>query len=142
MPLPLLGTNAQTMATMGKGSKIYSIFGIKCPHCHETGMFETGSFSFKKSFDMKSHCEVCGQDFEPEPGFYYGAMFISYIFTAFFCLGFTFFVHWVLDISLMGSFALLMGVLAILFVYIFRLARSIWIHLNVGYDPNAGKKGK
>ncbi|MEQ9288746.1 MAG: DUF983 domain-containing protein [Cyclobacteriaceae bacterium] len=27
---------------------------------------------------MKKNCEVCNLNFEPEPGFYYGAMFISY----------------------------------------------------------------
>lgn len=140
MSLPLAHHNIWTMSILGKGSKIYSIFGIKCPRCHETNMFETGSFSFKKSFEMKEQCEVCGQHFEPEPGFYYGAMFISYIFTAFFCLSFVFFVHWVLDVNLTGSFALLLGVLAILFVYIFRLARSIWININVPYNPKAVKK--
>lgn len=30
---------------------------------------------------MHTHCPVCGVSFEPEPGFYYGAMFVSYAFT-------------------------------------------------------------
>lgn len=127
------------MAIFGKGSKLYSIFGIKCPRCHSADMFEHGSFSFVKPFDMKERCDHCDLNLEPEPGYYYGAMFISYIFTGFFCLGFVFFVHWVLDIGLVGSFALLLAVLAVLFVYIFRLARSIWININVGYDPRTAK---
>ena len=27
---------------------------------------------------MYSNCQICNQVFEPEPGFYFGAMFISY----------------------------------------------------------------
>lgn len=123
------------MGIFGKGSKLYSIFGFKCPRCHEADMFYTSTFSFKRSFDMKPHCEHCGQDFEPEPGFYYGSMFISYIFMGFFCLGFTAFFHWVVGWSINLSFLLLIAVCAILFVYIFRLARAIWININVAYKP-------
>jgi hypothetical protein len=27
---------------------------------------------------MHQHCPLCGASFEPEPGFYFGAMFVSY----------------------------------------------------------------
>lgn len=29
---------------------------------------------------MPARCPVCGQAYEPEPGFYWGAMFVSYFF--------------------------------------------------------------
>ncbi len=124
------------MALFGKGSKFYSIFNLKCPRCHEADMFETGSFSFNKPFDMKLRCDHCNENFMPEPGFYYGAMFISYIFTGFFSIGFIAILHWGLGMSTNASFGLLIFILAILFVYIFRLARAIWININVKYDPN------
>lgn len=76
----------------------------------------------------------------PEPGFYYGAMFISYIFMGWFCLFFVMFFHWILDWSISRSFMLLIAVCALIFVYVFRLARSIWINLMVKYDPTALKK--
>jgi hypothetical protein len=76
----------------------------------------------------------------PEPGFYYGAMFISYIFTGWFCILFVLFVHWVLDWSTAASFAALIAIMAIFFVYIFRLARSIWLNINYKYDPNKAKQ--
>jgi len=124
------------MGLFRKQSKIYSSFNIKCPKCHEGDLFDTGSFSFKKSFDMRQECPNCGQNYWPEPGFYYGAMFISYIFTAWFCLLFVMFFHWVLDLSLAVSFGLLLVVCGLFFVYFFRLARSIWININIKYDPN------
>lgn len=118
---------------------LQSIFALKCPRCREGDLFETGSFSFQKPFEMPDVCQVCKQKYLPEPGFYYGSMFISYIFTSFFCLGFIFFFHWGLGWSTVASFALLLAVCAILFVYIFRFARSLWIHLNVGYKPEMKK---
>lgn len=124
------------MALFKKGSKAYSILGFKCPRCMEGDLYKTTSFSFKKSFEMHKSCPVCHQDFEPEPGFYYGAMFVSYIFTAFFSIGFLLIFHWVFDFSLMASFGMLVAFFAIFFVVIFRLARSIWISLNIKYNPS------
>ncbi len=132
------------MGLFSKGSPAYPIMNLKCPRCHEGRLFETGSFSFHRPFDMPDRCPVCGQNYEPEPGFYYGAMFISYIFTGFFCIGFVAFFHWGLGWSTATSFALLLAVCALCFVYVFRLARAIWLGLNVKYDPQAavGKNTK
>jgi uncharacterized protein (DUF983 family) len=123
------------MGIVKKSNKLYSIFNLKCPRCHSGDLFKTPTFSFNKPFDMPKSCSKCGQDFEPEPGFYFGAMFISYIFTGFFCLGFTMILHWVIGWSTAASFGALIAVCAIFFVYIFRLARSIWININIKYDP-------
>jgi uncharacterized protein (DUF983 family) len=123
-----------------KGQKAYAVVNIKCPRCHEADMFETGSFSFNKPFDMKERCDKCGEDFFPEPGYYYGAMFLSYIFTGFFCIFFVLFFHWVLDWSTNASFALLIAVLGLGFVYIFRLARALYLGIHVSYDPQAAAK--
>ncbi len=128
------------MGVFRKGSKAYSIFNFKCPKCHETDMFCTPTFAFKRPFDMEERCAHCGQHLMPEPGFYYGAMFISYIFMGWFCIGFVALFHWVFDWSIEASFALLIAVCAVFFVYIFRLARAIWINLNVHYDPSKAQK--
>lgn len=122
------------MGLLKKGGKAFSIFYLKCPRCHEGNLFETATFSFQKPFDMYDRCPNCQQNYMPEPGFYFGAMFISYIFTAFFSIGFVAFFHWVLDWGMAASFGLLITVCAIFFVYIFRLARSTWININVNYD--------
>ena len=119
---------------------MYSILKMKCPRCQEGDLFETGSFSFKKPFDMPENCPACGQRYFLELGFYYGAMFISYVMTSFFSLGFVGLCMFVLGFSINGSFALLILVLAVLFVWIFRLARAIWINANVKYDPKALNK--
>lgn len=129
------------MGLFGKGSKVYSIFNLKCPTCHEGDQFPTGTFSFQKSFDMHDRCPHCGQNYMPEPGFYYGAMFISYIFMGFFSIGFVALFHWVLGLSTAASFALLIAFCLIFFVYIFRLARSIWLNINFKYKPEKAHRG-
>ncbi|MCR9290023.1 MAG: DUF983 domain-containing protein [Bacteroidetes bacterium] len=128
------------MGIFKKGSKGYSILNFKCPRCNEGDLFETGSFSFQKSFFMPDNCPECGQKYFLGPGFYYGAMFISYIITGFFCLGFVAFCMFALDMSVDTSFIWLLVVMAALFVWFFRLARSIWINVNVKYDPDALKQ--
>lgn len=123
-----------------KSSKAYSVFHLKCPRCHEGETFETGSWSFVKPFDMLEQCPRCKLNYFPEPGYYYGAMFISYIWTGWFCLLFVLFFHWILKWSQTVAFGLLIAFLAFNFVYIFRISRLMWINLNVGYDPDAVSK--
>ena len=50
----------------------------KCPRCHKGNLFITSAFKLNGFYKMHRHCSVCEQTFEPEPGFYFGAMFISY----------------------------------------------------------------
>ncbi len=123
------------MGLLGKGSKAYSIFGMKCPRCHEGDLFETGSFSFQKSFDMPEKCPNCGQEYFLGPGFYYGAMFISYIITAFYALTVCGFLIIVGGLHWQTAFFIMLASMAILFVWFFRLARAVWININVGYKP-------
>ncbi len=123
-----------------KGSKSYSTVYLKCPRCHEGETFETGSWTFVKPFDMLERCPRCNLNYFPEPGYYYGAMFVSYILSGWFCLLFVAFFHWILNWSQTVAFSLLCIFLAINFVYIFRISRLLWINVNVKYDPQALEK--
>ncbi len=125
------------MSLFKKTQKRYSIFYLKCPRCHEGEVFETGSWSFAKSFDMRQRCPKCDLNYFPEPGYYYGAMFISYIWTGWFCLLFIALFHWWLGFSQTVAFSLLSAFIALNFVYIFRISRMIWINLFVKFDPKA-----
>ena len=89
---------------------------------------------------MLKRCPKCDLNYWPEPGFYYGAMFISYIWTGWFCLFFMGFFHWYLGWGQMASFGLLFLFLGLNFVYIFRVSRLMWLNINVKYDPHAIEK--
>ncbi|HEV7350733.1 DUF983 domain-containing protein [Telluribacter sp.] len=119
-----------------KESRLYSIFKFKCPRCHEGDMFTPGTlFNPAKFSKMYPKCSCCGQSFEPEPGYYFGAMFVSYaINTALFV------AVWVALNVILGDYSITtmvvtIVIMAILFLsLIFRLSRSIWINIFIGYE--------
>ena len=83
---------------------------------------------------MHKACSVCGQRMEPEVGFYYGAMFISYVFIGTLSLLIVGSLVFVFHISVDVAFIVLLIFLAIIFLWNLRLARSIWIHIIVKHD--------
>ena len=62
-----------------KGSKFYSIFRFKCPHCHEGDFFKSSNpYNLRSMSEANETCPNCGRKILIEPGFYYGAMYVSY----------------------------------------------------------------
>lgn len=57
---------------------INEIMHTKCPRCREANMFTHPTLHVSKMLKMHKTCPKCGQDFMPEPGFYFGAMYFSY----------------------------------------------------------------
>ena len=124
------------MAFFRKGSKGYSVANLKCPRCHEEGVFYTGTWAFTKPFDMKGRCSTCDLNYMPEPGFYYGSMFVSYIIWGWFSLIFVgsliYFGGWGVE----SSFLVLILISSVFFVWLYRVSRSIWMNINFKYDPS------
>ncbi len=120
---------------MKKGKSLYPVFKFKCPQCHEGDLYPTKTFSFEKPFDMHKNCPNCNASFFPEPGFYYGAMFISYIISGFFCIFYLLITILALKWSGFAGIGSLILVMAIFFVWLFRFARALWLTVNLKYDP-------
>jgi uncharacterized protein (DUF983 family) len=59
-------------------SPVLALLALRCPHCHEGRLFTHSAFRLTHFTDMPERCAVCSVPLEPEPGFYWGAMFISY----------------------------------------------------------------
>ena len=83
---------------------------------------------------MHKYCSVCGQRMEPEVGFYYGAMFISYTFIGFLSLIIVGSLIYFFKIQIEIAFAILIAFLALIFLWNLRFARSIWIHMVIKHD--------
>ncbi len=115
-------------------SVFYSVFAMKCPRCHTGNLYETPTFSFKKSFTMYEICPHCKQKYVLEPGFYYGSMFISYLVTAFIMFSTFAIAKFGINLDITTAFITCTLIIAALFIWIFRISRSIWIHLFVKYD--------
>jgi hypothetical protein len=118
-------------------TKIYAIVRYKCPVCHEGDMFvEKNPYKLSKLFLMQERCDVCGFKFEPETGFYYGAMYTAYgLSVGLSILIFLFF--WFMSAEFKPLIYLIVNaaVLLILFPVTFRLSRSIWLNTLYHYQP-------
>lgn len=84
---------------------------------------------------MNEKCSCCSQSFMPEPGYYFGAMFVSYAINAAF-----FIAVWVGMYLLMDEISITAMIIALL-VVVFGLlpitsplSRVLWIYLFVRYD--------
>ena len=106
----------------------------KCPKCGTGRVFINGLISFKFA-ETRYSCPSCSFSFEPEPGFYFGAMFISYaINTALFIAAWVALTILYPDYSLTMLLGLLTGVVILGLPLTYRLSRSIWIAIFVRYD--------
>jgi uncharacterized protein (DUF983 family) len=117
-----------------KDSKLYSIFFNKCPRCHEGRFFKTNNpYDLKQFQKMNEHCSHCGESLMREPGFYIGAMYVSYaisvVLTALFFFGFII----GLDLPIYPVLGLLALIIIILMPVSFRLSRLTWINIFVSY---------
>ena len=59
-------------------SKGLAIFKAKCPQCQSGKMFKKSALQLNGFTEMFDTCSVCGLTFEVEPGFFWGAMYVSY----------------------------------------------------------------
>jgi hypothetical protein len=67
------------MNILKKGSKLFSIFHLKCPKCQNGNLFcVSNPYNLKRMLDMPAQCPTCHQDFKIEPGFYLGALWMTY----------------------------------------------------------------
>ncbi len=118
-----------------KGSKVYSILKLKCPKCHDGNLFVfKNPYRLKGGLKMDDNCTVCGQDFVIEPGFYYGALWMSYPIVILIIIALTSFFYLYLDYSLLKFMLILSVVMMSLQPLIIRLGRAIWIRIFVKYQ--------
>ncbi len=109
-------------------SLVLSVLKMKCPYCKEGALFKhPNPYNFSKMMDMYEECPVCTSSYEPEPGFYYGAMVISYILSGFTALPTLAILHLVYDVSIGFSVLLMISLLLILMPLFFRYSRATWL---------------
>ncbi|OFY89160.1 MAG: hypothetical protein A3K10_14020 [Bacteroidetes bacterium RIFCSPLOWO2_12_FULL_31_6] len=119
-------------------SNTIAIVKLKCPKCHEGDLFvNKNTYQYKGFFNMPNRCAKCNQDFQIETGFYYGAMYSSYIITvvinALLFLLFNLFFEYNLGMFLIVDAI----VLLVTMPYVFKVSRAVWLALMVKYDSNA-----
>ena len=131
-------------------NNLWSIYTMKCPRCRQGNMFINKSaykkLSLKHMLDMPSHCAECGQQFDLEPGFWYGTSYVSYALTI--AISVATFVAWYVLIGFsakdgdnriywcLGSNAIL---LLLAQPWLMRISRVLYIRFFVSYDKDYKK---
>lgn len=122
-----------------KGTALYSILHFKCPYCHEGEFFLAHPYNLKRAGDLHDRCPACACRYMIEPGFYYGAMYVSYavgvaiavsIWVAFLVLAPETDPFWIVAVA--GAVMLLTG------PYLYALSRIIWANMFLDFDNPTG----
>ena len=116
-------------------SFLFSLISAKCPRCGEGNMFPAGTLYTTKFAEMHKNCSCCGQDLEQEPGYYYGAMYVSFAFNvAIFLVSLFILSLFVAEITTAMMMGVVIAVVVGLLPVIFRLSRAIWINIFIRYE--------
>jgi uncharacterized protein (DUF983 family) len=113
--------------------KLKGILLGRCPRCGRGAIFRPGLAGL---FLMNERCPVCGMVYERGPGYFLGAMYVSYGLGVLTILPVAMALAVVLDWPLWAvmTFALIQTLVSVpLFL---RLSRSIWIYVDRMIDPN------
>lgn len=102
----------------------------KCPRCQTGNLFKHSSTNLKGFMAMNESCTHCGLRYEIEPGFFWGAMYVSYALTTGLMLltcgtllwGFNDPDFWVYVASIIG-------VITLTVPWVFRYSRMFMIYL-------------
>ena len=119
-----------------KGSKLYSILTGTCPKCQNESMYlDKNPLHLNKILKMHDNCSHCGLKYQIEPSFFYGAMYVSYglnvaVGIAAFIISFI-----ILGYSLKVAFITIIIILMLLFPFVLRWSRNIYINMFVSYEP-------
>ena len=117
---------------MEKVSLAKSISEGRCPNCRQGNLFTSKVSNLKSFHKMNDACDHCGQSFSPEPSFYMGAMFVSYgLQIGLFVVSFFTIRSLVPDASIELYMGVMIGLVVLTLPIVYRLSRSIWIHLMV-----------
>lgn len=114
-----------------------SCFLHKCPRCLEGDIFpDKNSYHLRQTTVQNMRCPSCDLNLWPEPGFFYGAMYVSYAFTI--ALGVAVFIlHYLVHKHIQVWWFLFELSLALLLTapYTFRTSRAIWLNFFNRYNP-------
>jgi uncharacterized protein (DUF983 family) len=112
---------------MPKHNRFLAILRLHCPVCLE-------GRTFRSLLGMYKDCPRCGIHYEREHGYYLNAMFFAY------AMGFVIVAPTALYLYIRGAstlwFSIIVGAeLVLLWPFIFRYSRVLWMHVDQLLDP-------
>ena len=118
-----------------QSSKLYSILHLTCPFCHKGDFFISHPYDLKHAGDLHETCPLCHRKYEMEPGFYYGALFVSYALSIAFSL-LAFGITWLIapQLSIWGFMVVVVGLTALAAPYLYALSKILWANMFFSYQ--------
>ena len=119
------------------GSALAGIVQQRCPRCRRGPLFTHSTLNLAHFTEMPAHCPVCNLAYEPEPGFYWGAMYISFGFSTGMMLVIGFLVYHLLGDPDTWVYITAVAVMAVLMTpFSLRYSRTLMLYLFGGVDYN------
>ncbi len=115
-------------------SKLQGILHQRCPRCREGAIYRCPLWSGWLSTNER--CPVCGLKYEREPGYFLGAMYVSYalaippflVFVTFFW----YLLHLRYELALLAAFVAYLPFVPMAA----RISRVIWMYIDRTFDPD------
>lgn len=121
---------------MPKTSTAEAILKAKCPRCHQGDIYKHTSYSLRFT-ETNKLCSHCGLMFEREPGFFFGAMYISYAFTVAILLGTSFVLYFGFNDPSFWVYFISVPLVCMLFIPLsFRYSRVLYLYAFGGVRYN------
>lgn len=113
----------------------------KCPRCRQGDLFAYPATNLRGFNVMNKTCPYCGVRLEPEPGFYQGAMYVSYAFTVAVIIIVGLVLYLTGDPSEWVYVGVAIGVMVLLIPWNYRFARIVYLYAfgGIKYDPSGLK---
>jgi uncharacterized protein (DUF983 family) len=121
-----------------KGTKLYSIVNFKCPQCHEGDFFISHPYKLQTMGKPHEYCSECGLKFAKEPGFYFGAMYVSYGFGVALFVAVVVIYYLIFNRIDVWNMLGIMGFISILTApFNYALSKIIWANIFIPYNKDA-----
>ena len=123
---------------MASVSLISALWKGKCPHCRRGSVFLYSARQVTRFSAMNPVCPHCNASFVPEPGFYFGAMFISYAFNVVIFVACWLVLYLFFDVSDVVYITVIAVAALVLTPFNYRASRLFWLYMFGGlrYDSS------
>jgi uncharacterized protein (DUF983 family) len=121
----------------------YSVLWNKCPKCHEGNVFVSNNpYKLTQLSTMHQNCACCNEKYEKEPGYFFGAMYVSYaLMVGWFVITWAIDSFWINSIG--ANYVIFVVATMLLFMPItFRVSRLIWMNFFTHFDTECNCKNE
>jgi uncharacterized protein (DUF983 family) len=127
---------------MPERNYISALLSGKCPRCRQGNIFAHPASNLRRFNAMNQACPVCGVRLEPEPGYYQGAMYVSYGFTVIVMVIVSAILYYFAgDPSEWVYIGVVIATMVLLVPLNYRYSRILFLYMfgGIKYDPHLSK---